>query len=432
MNNPAGSSASSSQIELSSGRERAILWLMAGLQFTHILDFMVMSPLGPQFMRLWGISAQQVGLLVSVYAFTAFGAALIAAFFIDRFDRRQALLLVFSGFVLATIACALAPGYHSFLAARALAGAFGGVVGSIVMSIVGDVIPAERRGRAMGVVMSAFPVVAVVGVPMSLWLAAHFSWHAPFVAVAAVSALLWVAIVMVVPPVRAHLGNAQAHAGVLRDFIDLFKVRNQRISLAAMFLGTMSGFMVFPFLSAYQVKNIGITEHDLATVYLAGGLATIFTSRLVGFLADRYGKRRMFVILAVLSIVPVLVVTHLPPVSLVVLLLVTTPFMVLVSGRFIPLMALVTTSVNPATRGNFMSLSSAAQNLASGTAAVVAGLVLGQTASGALTHFGWVGIASSVLILLCAALSLKLRPMLEETPPTAMARDVVSGVGRRS
>ncbi len=398
--------------------ERTLLWLLACLQFTHILDFMIISPLSPQFMRLWGISAQEFGYLVSVYALAAAVAGLAAAFVIDRFERRSALLAMYAGFVVATLACALAPGYWTFFTARALAGVFGGVIGSVVLAIVGDLIPAERRGRAMGVVMSAFPVVSVIGVPAGLYIATHLGWHAPFFTLAALSAVLWFLLPLVVPRVDAHLrpalpGTAAPPRKLLHDFLQLFTVPNHRRALAAVFVFTMSGFLVFPFLSAYQVKNVGITEAELVYVFLFSGLATLFTSRLIGWCADRFGKRRVFFLLALASTVPIILSTHLPRSSLPVLIAVTVPFMVLMSGRFIPLMALITTCVSTPVRGAFMSLSSSVQNLGAGVASLFAGAVIGHTADGALTHYGAVGIGAVVLTLVCMLLVRALRPVIE-------------------
>ena len=415
-------------------RERLLLWLLACLQFTHILDFMMISPLSPQFMRLWGISAQEFGYLVSVYAIAAAVAGLAAAFVIDRFERRSALLAMYAGFVVATLACALAPGYWSFFTARALAGVFGGVIGSIVLAIIGDLIPAERRGRAMGVVMSAFPVVSVIGVPAGLYIATHLGWHAPFFALAALSAALWFVLPLVVPRVDAHLhppaqqtasqppaapGAPPPSRNLLHNFLQLFTVPNHRRALASVFVFTLSGFMVFPFLSAYQVKNVGITEAELVYVFLFSGLATLFTSRLIGWCADRYGKRRMFFSLALASTVPIILATHLPKASLPVLISVTVPFMVLMSGRFIPLMALITTCVHPPVRGAFMSLSSSVQNLGAGVASLFAGAVIGHTADGALTRFDLVGIGAVVLTFACMLLVRGLRPVAEPMPQPA-------------
>ena len=409
-------------------REPWLLWLLACLQFTHILDFMMISPLSPQFMRLWGISAQEFGYLVSIYALAASVAGLAAAFVIDRFDRRSTLMAMYAGFVLATLACALAQGYWSLFAARALAGVFGGVIGSVVLAIVSDVIPAERRGRAMGVVMSAFPVVSVLGVPIGLYLATRLGWHAPFFALAAVSAALWCLLPLVVPRVDAHMRRGAAPdgsaapaaaatpatpAGLWHKFLQLFTVPNHRRALAAVFVFTLSGFMVFPFLSAYQVKNVGITEAELVYVFLFSGLATLFTSRLIGWSADRFGKRRVFFVLALASTLPLVLITRLPQSSLVVLIAVTVPFMVLMSGRFIPLMALITTCVHAPVRGAFMSLSSSVQNLGAGVASLAAGTVIGHTADGALTRFDLVGIGAVLLTLACMLLVRGLKPVIE-------------------
>lgn len=404
-------------------RERLLLWLLAGLQFTHILDFMMISPLSPQFMRLWGITAQQFGFLVSVYAIAAAVAGLAAAFVIDKFDRRTALLAMYAGFVVATLACALSPGYWTFFAARALAGAFGGVIGSLVLAIVSDVIPPERRGRAMGLVMSAFPLVSVLGVPVGLYIATHLGWHAPFFALAAVSAVLLVCLPMVVPRVDAHLHNANANPqSTLQKFLQLFTVANHRRALTAIFVFTLSGFMVFPFLSAYQVKNVGITEAELVYVFLFSGLATLFTARLIGWCADHYGKRRTFYLLALASTVPIVLATSIPAAPLWVLLAVTIPFMVLMSGRFIPLMALITTCVQAPVRGAFMSLSSSVQNLGAGVASLFAGAVIGHTADGALTNFGWVGYGAVVLTIACMLLVRALKPVLEPEGATVVIR----------
>jgi len=402
---------SPSAVAVSVRRERLLLWLLAGLQFTHLLDFMILTPLAPQFMRLWGIAAHEFGYLVAVYAVSASLAVLGASFFIDRFDRRRMLRWVYAIFVFATLACALAPGFWTLLAARVLAGASGGVVGSVVLAIVGDVIPAERRGRAMGVIMSAFPLVSVLGVPASLVVANQLGWHAPFFILAAIGALLWLGIGVIVPPVNAHLrGAADRSRGFIGDFLALFSFSSHRRALLSVFAFTLSGFAIFPYLSAFQVKNVGITEAELAWVFFIGGLATIVTSRLIGWSADRFGKRRMFLILAACSLVPIIVITHMPRSGLPLLLVVSTLFMVLMSGRFIPLMALVTTCVEPRMRGAFMSLSSAAQNLAAGLASLGSGALIGHAADGSLTGFGTVGYGAAGLTLLCIAIARRLQP----------------------
>ena len=414
--------------------ERRLLWLLAALQFTHIFDLMMISPLGPQFMRLWQLSAGQFGVLVAVYAVAAALAGVAASFVIDRFDRRSVLLLAYAGFTLSTLACALAPGYASFLVARGLAGIFGGVIGSIVMALVGDLIPVERRGRAMGLVMSAFPLVAVAGIPFGLWLGTHWGWQMPFFVLAATAVGLWCAILAIVPPVTAHMvakvemGVAAGGARLWHDFAALFRRKVHRQALLVMFIFTMSGYSVFPYLSAYYVANVGITEAELAYVFFFGGLATLVTSRMIGRLADARGKRPVFVVLAVASCVPILVTTHLSAAPLWVLLMASTLFMVLVSGRFIPFMALTTMWVHAPMRGRFMSLSSAVQNLASGVATVIAGAVIGQGPGGELTRFDIVGDYAAALTVLAIFLVLRIQPTSTPLdPPTVHDAKTVGG-----
>lgn len=402
---------------LSQQRERMVLWLFMGVQVCSILDMMVVSPLAPQFIRLWGISANQFAALVSIHGLVAAVTGVCASLFVDRLDRRQVLLVVFALFIGAALAAALAPGYWQLLAARACAGAATGVMGSTVMAIIGDLIPVERRGRAMGLVMSAFPVVSVLGVPLSLAIAARWSWHAPFWMLVGLSLVLWVGVVTLVPPVRGHQAAARARGGLLAGFAALVRVANHRRALAVLFIFSFSGFMIYPFLSAYQVNNVGISEAELALVFLAGGVATLFTSRIIGALADAHGKRRMFVILALVSTPPLAGVTVFPPAPLWALLLVTVPFMIFMSGRYIPLMALVTMCVAAPMRGAFMSLAAATQSLAAGLAPMTTGALMGQASDGRLTGFGWSGAFAVALTLASIALVLKLRAVSDLGSP---------------
>ena len=407
-------------ISLTAARERAMLVTFAGLQFSHILDFMILAPLGPQFMRLWSIGATEFSWLVSIYSISAAAAGIVATFFIDRFDRRRSLLALFAGFTIATALCAFATSFYSLVLIRAIAGIFGGIISPVVMAIVSDVIPEERRGRGMGVVMGAFPIVAVAGVPIGLALANAFDWRAPFIFLGIVGTLLWIACWYVVPPIVAHVKSAESRE-TIGDFLDLFRVRNHRLALLCMAIFTFSGFSLFAFISVYQVRNIGITEADLASVYFAGGVATIFTSRLFGKMTDRYGKRRMFVILCLIACVPMLIFTHMGRAPLWGACAIAVFFMVFVSGRFIPLMAFISMCVNPKVRGAFMSLQSAVQSLASGLAVLLAGAVIGTAANGAMTNFNVVGIYAVAAALICVWLAFLLQPLTADQPASNAA-----------
>ena len=394
---------------LDPARERILLLTLAGIQFAHILDFMVMMPLGPILVRELGIDTQQFGLLVSAYTFTGAATGLLAATFVDRFERKRLLLGAFALFALATLACGLAPGYSSLMLARCAAGAFGGVLGSMVQTMVGDLIPFERRGRASGTIMSAFALSTVAGVPLSLVLASHFGWRAPFVFIAALAAGLLALGWRQLPTLRGHLdaavtGEAErshplaAMGAVLSD-------ANHLRALAFIALIMLSGFMVIPYITLYSVANVGIRQEDLYLIYLAGGCATFFTSRLIGRLADRHGKVRTYRLIALCSMLPLLLQTHLPPVPLWLMVIASTVFFVFVPGRMVPAMAIVTSAVKPELRGTFLSISGATQQLASGAAAWLGGLVIAQDAAGQIVRYGWVGFMAVGATLLAMGLA---------------------------
>lgn len=386
---------------LTARHERWLLLSLAGVQFTHIVDFMIMMPLGPQFTRLFGISDAQFGMLVSAYTLAAGASGLLASSYIDRFERKRLLLWLYAGFALATLACGLAPGYGALMAARITAGLFGGVLGALVQTMVGDAIPFERRGRAMGVVMSAFSMSTVAGVPASLWLAEALGWHAPFIAIAALSVVLWLAAWRSLPVLDGHL-HARPAGAAWTGILQVLRDPNHWRAFALSSLTMVAGFVVIPYLTIYSTANVGIRTDQIPILYLCGGVATLFTARLWGHLTDRWGKVRTFRLVAVCSMAPILVTTHLPVVPLPVLLGVTTAFFVFVSGRMVPGMAIVTSAAQPQWRGTFMSLNASLQSAAMGLAALVGGLLIHRTPEGLVAGYGWAGwvaVATTLLML---------------------------------
>lgn len=386
-----------SVITLPAATEKRLILLLAGIQFCHIVDFMVMMPLGPQLMRVLGIDTAGFGLLVSAYTLAAGAAGFASAFFIDRYDRRRLLLWLMAGFLLATLACGLAPDFHSLLVARLLAGAFGGILGTNVMAYVGDCIPEARRGSATGRVMAAFSLAAVAGVPLGLWLATLSNWRAPFLFITVTGLLLWLWGLRLLPAVPARDHGRIDIAGTLRAVLG---VPNHWRAFALMAALMLAGFSVIPFLSPFMVHNVGLKEADLPLIYFCGGLATLFTAPLIGRLADRHGKARVLAVVGLLSLLPLAVVTRLPAVGLPLVLVVTTVFMVLISGRLIPAMALITSASVPALRGRFLSMNTALQQLAASAAAFLPTLVLAQAGDGKLLNFALVGNAAMGVTLL--------------------------------
>ena len=370
--------------------ELTLLLVLAAVQFTHIVDFMIMMPLGPQFMRLFGVDPREFGLLVSVYTFAAAASGFLAAFWIDRLDRKRALLGLYAGFIIATGLCGFAPNYAALLAARVVAGAFGGVLGGLVFGIVADLVPYARRASATAIVAAAFSLASVAGIPCALWLAARISWRAPFLVLALASVAVAALAMWLLPPMRSHV-DPDARPRPLGQLRAIFGVANHRWAFALMIALMFAGFTVIPFIAPYNVANVGISEADLAVIYFVGGLATLVTSQVIGWLADRRGKRRVFTAIALISIVPLLVTTHLPPLPLPAVVACAVLFFVFVPGRFGPAMALVSGSVEPRLRGSFMSFNAAIQQLGAGLASLLAGLVIGRAADGTLTGYGTVG-----------------------------------------
>lgn len=380
-------------------REKYLLLTLAGIQFSHVIDFMIMMPLGPILIAELGITTHEFGLLVASYSFSAAFSGLLAATFVDRFERKRMLLAMFALFGIATLACAAAPGYATLLIARGFAGAFGGVMGALTHTIIGDAIPFERRARAGGMVSAAFSVATVAGVPVSLWLANHFQWRAPFVFIAALVVLFGVIGLRVLPELRGHLDTEkQAH-----PFAPMFTVLRDANHLRALLFSALiifSGFTVIPYITVYAVHNVGIAQQDILYIYLFGGAATLVTARLIGHWADLKGKVKIYRMVAFAALLPLLVATHADTTPLWQWLIVTTVFFVLVSGRMIPAMAIITSAAQPKLRGTFMSLNATTQSLAMGLATTLAGFIISQDANGLIVDYGMVGYVAVTANLL--------------------------------
>lgn len=382
---------------LSPKQETRLLLTLAGIQFSHILDFMIMMPLGPILIQAFGISTHQFGLLVASYSFSAAFSGLLAATFVDKFERKGLLLILFGLFGIASLACGLAPGYATLIVARAFAGAFGGVMGAMVQTIIGDVIPFERRARASGIVMSAFSVSTIAGVPISLWLANWLNWRAPFVLVAFLTVVFVIIAQRVLPQLHHHI-SAQKRAHPLAPMFEVLRDTNHRRALLFSALIIFSGFTVIPYITLYAVHNIGIHQHDIPFIYLAGGAATLFTARFIGHQADLHGKVKVYRLVALAACVPLYLLTHITAAPLWAWLIYTTIFFVLVSGRFIPAMAVITSAATPHLRGTFMSLNGTVQSLAMAAASTLAGYLISQDSAGALVNYGtvgWVALAAN-------------------------------------
>ena len=394
-------------------KEKVLLIILASALFSHIMDFMIMMPLGPQLMRLFDITPQQFSFLVSSYTFAAGASGILMAFIIDRFDRKPAITFIYIGFALGTFACAFAPSYHVLLITRSIAGAFGGVLGALILSIVSDAIPFERRAAGIGFVMASFSVASVFGVPFGLYLATLFSWHAPFLFLGGFSFIITGFIIAYIPNMRAHLEGENSMQNPIQIMKKVLGKRNPLIGLLFTSILMLGHFTVIPFIAPYMVGNVGFTEHELTYIYLVGGGLTIFSSPMVGRLADRIGKLKTFTIFGILVLIPVFIITHLTPIPLWQALIVTGVFFILSNGRMVPSTTMVTSVIKPENRGSFMSLRSSVQQISSGLAALLAGAMITETPSTATEgakaligyeNVGYVAICFSIIAIFVAQL----------------------------
>jgi predicted MFS family arabinose efflux permease len=376
--------------------------VLAFVQFTVILDFIIMSPLGAIIMPALNITAGQFGVAVSAYAFSAGISGILAAGFADRFDRKRLLLFFYLGFTAGTTLCALAPNYHLLLIGRIVTGLFGGVVGSVILAIVTDLFPLHLRGRVMGFVQTAFAASQVLGIPVGLFLSNHWNWHVAFGALVGLSIAAIAAILLVMRPVNAHLKLKQ-DSNAFHHLIATVGQPRYTLAFVVTTLLATGGFMLMPFGSAYTVNNIGIDIVHLPTIYLVSGLFSIFTGPLVGRASDRFGKFPVFMFGSAMSVVMVLIYTHLGHVTLITVIIVNVLMFVGIFSRMIPSQTLISAIPIPSQRGSFSAISASLQQLSGGLGSVLAAAIIAQNADGSLRHFdrlGYIVVATSILSLI--------------------------------
>ena len=382
--------------------ERLFLLILAIIQFTHILDFMIIMPLGNTLMNAFQITPTEFSLIVSSYSFAAFIMSLVSALFIDRFDRKKALMILYVGFTIGTLACSFAPNYLFFLIARSLTGAFGGIISALILSIIADSIPYQRRSEAMGIVMTGFSAASVLGVPAGIQLAAMGSWSTPFLILGLMSAGVCFLIFFVVPQLRKHLEGDQTKENPFIVIRKIFKTKNQTNALSFNVILMLGHFTIIPFIAPYMEMNIGFTETHVAAIYFFGGLLTVVLLPLFGRLADRHGNVRIFAFGTFVAILSIFMITNLPKVGIALALCVTSTFFVGGSSRNVPALTMVTSVVQPENRGSFMSIRASFVQLTLGLSSFIAGLIIVKNEDGTLGNYhlvGYLAIAMSLVAL---------------------------------
>lgn len=382
-----------------SSYQKFVVAILAFLQFTIILDFMILSPLGALLMPALKITPSQFGLVVSAYAFSAGGAGLLAAGFADRFDRKKLLLFFYTGFLIGTLLCGIAPTYEFLLGARIITGLFGGVVGSIVFAITTDLFPFEMRGRVMGILQTSFAASQILGLPLGLFLANHGNWHAPFLFIVVIASAVGIVIWLRLEPLNAHIA-LQKDKNPFQHLLHTVTTPQYLQAFATGALLATGGFMMMPFGSAFSVHNLGISVDELPLLYMVTGLFTIVMGPLIGKACDSFGKYRVFLVGSIITALVIAVYTRLGVTPIYAVMAMNVAMFLGITARMIPSQALFSAIPAPASRGSFMSVNASVQQISGGIAAVVAGLIVSESASGKLEHFDILGdvVIGSVFI----------------------------------
>ncbi len=397
--------------------QKFIIALLVFLQFTIILDFMILSPLGAILMPALGVTTAQFGAVVSGYAISAALSGFLTAGFADKYDRKKLLLFFYGGFVLGTLFCGLAPNFELLLAARIVTGLFGGVIGSIVFAILTDLFPLQQRGRVMGFLQTGFAASQVLGLPAGLYFSTLWGWHAPFLMIVLVSLIAGFFILYYMKPITGHLA-LQTDKKAYQHLLHTLVVPRYLLAFTATAFLSIGGYMMMPFASAFTVNNLGIAQEKLPIIYLITGVASIFIGPLVGKASDRFGKYPMFIFGSLVSMVMVIYYSHLGVSSLTTVIIVNTAMFVGIFSRMIPSQALMSAIPSAANRGAFMSVGASMQQLAGGVGSLIAGAIVVQESKNApIQHFEVIGYVMCGLTLTTLFMMYFINRTIQESPP---------------
>ena len=378
-----------------------VITILALTQFTVVLDFMVMSPLGDKLMKAMQLTPQQFGIAMFSYAFSAGISGFLTAGFADSFDRKKLLLFFYIGFIVGTLFCGLANTYPLLIAARVFTGVFGGVIGSISMAIVSDLFTLEQRGRVMGFMQMGFGASQVLGIPISLYIANRWGWQSPFFMIVVLAFIIWLVLTVKLKPITKHL-EVKNKDNALKHLIHTISQKNYRIGFLATALMSLGGFMIMPWGSVYAINNLNVTEAQLPLLFMISGVATLIIMPIIGKLSDKIDKFKLFTIASAWMIMVVLIYANLVPVPFWIVVILNVMMMMGVMARMIPSVALVSALPELRDRGAFMSINSSLQQLAGGIAAAIGGMIVVQKDNfSPIEHYDTLALVVAVFVGIC-------------------------------
>ncbi|MBK7666609.1 MAG: MFS transporter [Sphingobacteriaceae bacterium] len=375
--------------------------ILALLQFTVVLDFMILAPLGDVLMKSLDITPKQFSWILSSYAFSAAASGILAAGFADKFDRKKFLLFFYVGFVVGTLFCGLANTYETLLAARIVTGLFGGVIGATGMAIITDIFALNQRGRVMGFVQMAFAGSQILGIPAALYLASKWNWHVSFFMIVILAVLIGLAFLIKMKPVDEHL-KLQSKRNAFHHLWSTLSNKSYQVGFLAMVMLPVGGFMIMPFSSAFLVNNIHIAQADLPIIFLCTGISSIIIMPIIGKISDKFDKFWLFTIGSLWAVVMVIFYTNLAPVPIWQVVVTNMLLFMGIMSRVIPATTLATAIPEIKDRGAFMSINSSLQQMAGGLASIAAGfIVTQQSKTSPIENYDVLGYVVSGTILLC-------------------------------
>lgn len=399
-----------------SGYQKYVIAILALTQFTVVLDFMVMSPLGDLLMKSMQLTTKQFGIAVFSYAFSAGISGFLTAGFADSFDRKKLLLFFYIGFIVGTLFCGLATNFYLLVAARVFTGIFGGVIGSISMAIVSDLFPIEKRGRVMGFLQMGFGASQVLGIPISLYIANHFGWQSPFFLIVGMAFVIWSFIMLKMKPITKHLEVKNKDTNALQHLVHTIQNRNYRIGFLTTALMSLGGFMIMPWGSVYAINNLHVTQEQLPLLFMIAGVATLLMMPLIGKISDKINKFTIFTFASAWMIIVVVIYANLGATSFAIVVILNVLMMMGVMARMVPSVALVSELPKLQDRGAFMSVNSSLQQMAGGIAAAIGGMIVVQKdVNSPIEHYDTLAYVVSFFVILCVIMLYRVQRILKET-----------------
>ena len=396
------------------GYQRIVIFILALTQFSVVLDFMVLSPLGDTMIKSLDLTTTQFGIVVSSYSLSAGVAGFLTAGFADSFDRKKLLLFFYIGFILGTLFCGLSESYYQLVAARIITGLFGGVIGSISMAIVSDLFTLEQRGRVMGFLQMGFGASQVLGIPISLYLAYHWNWQTPFIMIVLLALCIWAIIIFKIKPIKDHLA-VKKEKSALQHLTHTLKTKDYRVGFVASALLSLGGFLIMPWGSAYAINNLNVSEEQLPFMFMLAGVSTLIIMPFIGKLSDKIDKFKLMWMSTVWMVTIVMIYTNLSPVPFWIVVTLNVTMMMGVMARMVPAMALITSLPVMQDRGAFMSINSSLQYVSGGIAAGIGGMIVHQrTKTSPIENFNILGLVMVFVAIACIIMVWRVKQIIKK------------------